>query len=192
MNACGLATVSLGDMPTAVAVQGGKALSLSHIGLNGDLAALLDRWDETRAVLDQVDAATWSNALALGESAALAPCIPRQVFCTGANYRKHVIGLIAGRSCDADRRARSDDAGAAARACRKGDGRRGRERRALLLPQIAIVRDRTERYRHTAAQQRRKAGLGTGVGRRHRQALPSYQRTRRWRDIAGFAKLSTT
>ncbi len=92
----GLATMSLDGVAQPVLVRAGKALPLARIGLPGDLLALLDRWDETLAAIVNVDEAAWQQAVPLDESAILAPYMPRQVFCTGANYRKHVIGLIMG------------------------------------------------------------------------------------------------
>lgn len=96
MDGTGLATLSLDGMAQAVAVRGGHALPLASVGLNGDLLALLDRWAETREVLERLPESAWTNAVVFDEAAALAPYRPRQVFCTGANYRKHVVGLIMG------------------------------------------------------------------------------------------------
>jgi len=96
MTGYALATLSLDGTAQAVAVRDGRALPLAPLGLANDLLALIDRWDETRAVIGRIDEAAWQAAPPLDEAAVLAPYRPRQVFCTGANYRKHVIGLIMG------------------------------------------------------------------------------------------------
>jgi len=96
MDAVGLATLSQDGRTQAVVVRGGRAIALASLGLEGDLLTLIDRWDETLAVVNNIDQARWDAAARFDEAAALAPYIPRQVFCTGANYRKHVIGLIMG------------------------------------------------------------------------------------------------
>ena len=64
---------------------------------SGSVLALLEGWDTSRAALDRL-------AVAIGgpderwhalESLRVHPAVdlPRQVFCTGANYRKHVVDL---------------------------------------------------------------------------------------------------
>lgn len=96
MKAEGLATLTLDGTAQAVLIRDGKALPLARIGLGGDLLALIGRWDETMAAIDRLDDAAWAQAQHYDPSAVAVPYIPRQVFCTGANYRKHVIGLIMG------------------------------------------------------------------------------------------------
>lgn len=96
MDAVGLATLSRNGRAEAVAVQGGNAIAIASLGLEGDLLSLIDRWDETLTAVNGIDQETWQKAAAFDEAALLAPYVPRQVFCTGANYRKHVIGLIMG------------------------------------------------------------------------------------------------
>jgi 2,4-diketo-3-deoxy-L-fuconate hydrolase len=96
MSTYGLATINLNGRPQAVAVRDGKALPLEALGLQGDLLALLGDWDATLAAVSALDESQWANAAAFDEGSFEAPYIPRQVFCTGANYRKHVIGLITG------------------------------------------------------------------------------------------------
>lgn len=96
METVGLATLLLDGRPQAVWVRSGKAIPLASLGLAGDLLGRIDRWDETLAAVNGIDAGAWATASTFDEAAALAPYVPRQVFCTGANYRKHVIGLIMG------------------------------------------------------------------------------------------------
>jgi 2-keto-4-pentenoate hydratase/2-oxohepta-3-ene-1,7-dioic acid hydratase in catechol pathway len=88
--AFGLATLSGGD---AALVVDGKTIRLADHGEPRDLLALLDDWD---AALPRLEAI--AKEAAPGDEAAdfATPYIPRQIFCTGANYRKHVIGLIMG------------------------------------------------------------------------------------------------
>ena len=63
---------------------------------NKNVLALLDRWDEVLPLLDRVAEAPSSSArwFSLADLQTHAPVdLPRQVFCTGANYRKHVVDL---------------------------------------------------------------------------------------------------
>jgi len=60
-----------------------------------DVLALLDDWEAALPRLEAI-AEKGEGARPLDEAALAAPYIPRQIFCTGANYRKHVIGLIMG------------------------------------------------------------------------------------------------
>lgn len=91
-----LARTTLDGTPQTVLVRGDRALPASAAGLSGDVLALLDDWDAVLAAIAALPAEAWVDAPAFDEHAALVPYIPRQVFCTGANYRKHVIGLMMG------------------------------------------------------------------------------------------------
>lgn len=79
----------------AALVVGDTLIPLAANGETRDVLALLDDWDASLPKLEQI-AAQGQGAVPLDESALAAPYIPRQIFCTGANYRKHVIGLIMG------------------------------------------------------------------------------------------------
>lgn len=96
MSTYGLATIMLDGRSQAVAVRDGKSLPLASIGLEGDLLALMGDWDRTLAAVSSLDESQWAGAVTFDQDGYQAPYIPRQVFCTGANYRKHVIGLITG------------------------------------------------------------------------------------------------
>ena len=96
MMDCALATLPIDGVAQAVLVRDGKALPAARLGLKTDLLALLDDWDATRRAITGVGEGQWAEAVAFDEAAVHVPYIPRQVFCTGANYRKHVIGLIMG------------------------------------------------------------------------------------------------
>ena len=88
--AFGLATLRDGS---AVLVVDGKAIRLVDHGEPRDALALLDDWDAALPRLEEI-----AQAGATGDDTTefAAPYIPRQIFCTGANYRRHVIGLIMG------------------------------------------------------------------------------------------------
>ena len=64
----------------------------------GSVLALLERWDANfEALQEAVSAATVAvgSAIPLAALAILPPVhLPRQIFCSGANYKKHVIDLI--------------------------------------------------------------------------------------------------
>lgn len=67
-------------------------------GLSGvpSTLALFDDWRHAeRALCDAMAAAMPANAIPLDEVRLEAPVAPRQIFCTGANYRKHVAELAA-------------------------------------------------------------------------------------------------
>ena len=88
----GLAKLRAGG---AALVVGDTLVPLAANGETRDVLALLDDWAASLPKLEQI-AAKAEGAIKLDESALDAPYIPRQIFCTGANYRKHVIGLIMG------------------------------------------------------------------------------------------------
>jgi len=97
----GLATLRAGG---AALIVDGKAIKLADHGETRDALALLDDWDAAFPKLADI-AASATPAVAAPDLAA--PYMPRQIFCTGANYRKHVIGLIMG---DPSMRGADDDA----------------------------------------------------------------------------------
>ncbi len=79
----------------AVLVVGDRIVPIP--GETRGLLALLDDWEATLPRLEAIAAAGEGAHDAAGAAFA-APYVPRQIFCTGANYRKHVIGLIMGDS----------------------------------------------------------------------------------------------
>lgn len=94
----GLATISSGGAEQAVLVSGERFVPLAHWGEGRDLPALLRDWPNVSAQLG-----AWAadqGAFAAGGDFAAAdvrmPYRPGQVFCIGANYKKHVVGLIMG------------------------------------------------------------------------------------------------
>ena len=96
--AYGLATIMLDGAPQAVLVHADRYVALSHWGERRQLPELLADWPKIIGKLEQ-----WSgDETAFGEGGSfsdvevLAPYRPSQVFCTGANYKKHVVGLIMG------------------------------------------------------------------------------------------------
>jgi len=75
-----------------------RAIPLASAGESRSLPELLEDWEAAYPALEAItsDEERWRNAPLLATMELAAPYIPRQVFCTGANYRKHVIGLIMG------------------------------------------------------------------------------------------------
>ena len=94
----GLATVRLEGAPTAVLVRDGRFVPLSRWGEDRALPEILRHWDAAaaRAAEWAADDQAFSGAPDFSDAAVLAPYRPGQVFCTGANYKKHVVGLIMG------------------------------------------------------------------------------------------------
>jgi 2-keto-4-pentenoate hydratase/2-oxohepta-3-ene-1,7-dioic acid hydratase in catechol pathway len=83
---------------TAVLVRDDRYVPLRHWGDGRALPELLRGWDEVAPRLEQWarDDAAWAGAADFTQAQVLAPYRPNQVFCTGANYKKHVVGLIMG------------------------------------------------------------------------------------------------
>lgn len=96
MSNLGLATLSLDGKAQPALVRGDRALPLFRAGIEGDMLALLERWEETAQAIARLGDIAWPDSVAFDPRKALAPYIPHQIFCTGANYRKHVIGLMMG------------------------------------------------------------------------------------------------
>lgn len=94
----GLATVAIGGEGQSVLVRDERYVPLSHWGESRDLPHLLGDWQTVAPKLEQwsADEAAFASAGDFGEAEVQAPYRPRQVFCTGANYKKHVVGLIMG------------------------------------------------------------------------------------------------
>jgi len=93
-----LAAARSGSRSAALMVMHGTAIPLESAGEKRTVLELLDGWAGAYAGLQAIaaDAALWRDAAPLDGLDLAAPYVPRQVFCTGANYRKHVIGLIMG------------------------------------------------------------------------------------------------
>jgi 2,4-diketo-3-deoxy-L-fuconate hydrolase len=94
----GLATVAVDDAPHAVLVRGDRFVPLRRWGEERDLPALLGDWDAVRGNLERWsdDETAFASATDFSRADVKAPYRPGQVFCTGANYKKHVVGLIMG------------------------------------------------------------------------------------------------
>jgi 2,4-diketo-3-deoxy-L-fuconate hydrolase len=104
-----LATFSTESQPAQVGiVRGGHILPLATLApspegnvagsLSGrSMLSLVEQWDEVLAVLDRAlgaNSAVWREAMPIGHVRFHAPIeMPRQIFCTGANYRTHVVHL---------------------------------------------------------------------------------------------------
>ncbi len=94
----GLATVSLDGATRTVLVRGERFVPLRHWGEDRPIAELLRDWDAVVGRLGEwaADEAAFASADDLASAQAEMPYRPGQVFCTGANYKKHVVGLIMG------------------------------------------------------------------------------------------------
>ncbi|WP_404478054.1 fumarylacetoacetate hydrolase family protein [Novosphingobium sp. BL-52-GroH] len=107
MTSFGLATAAFdGAAPVAAIVIGNRIAPLAG---GASLLAILDDWDAALPAIEAAasDPALLEKAVPLSSVRLEAPYRPRQVFCTGANYKKHVIGLIMG---DPSMRGPDDDA----------------------------------------------------------------------------------
>jgi 2,4-diketo-3-deoxy-L-fuconate hydrolase len=94
----GLATVAIEGRPQSVLVHGERYVPLSRWGEERALPDLLADWDAVSVALERwaADPAAFDSAADFSQADVLVPYRPRQVFCTGANYKKHVVGLIMG------------------------------------------------------------------------------------------------
>jgi len=94
----GLATVAMGGEPQAALVREDRYVPLSHWGERRGLPALLKDWPAVSASLAgwAADDTAFATAADFAEADVIAPYRPGQVFCTGANYKRHVVGLIMG------------------------------------------------------------------------------------------------
>ena len=94
----GLATVLLDGGPSTVLVRGDRFVPLAHWGEQRALPELLADWESVVQRFEQwaADETAFAGSTDMAEAKVLAPYRPSQVFCTGANYKKHVVGLIIG------------------------------------------------------------------------------------------------
>jgi 2-keto-4-pentenoate hydratase/2-oxohepta-3-ene-1,7-dioic acid hydratase in catechol pathway len=94
----GLATLAIEGRPQAVLVRGERYVPLSRWGEDRALTDLLADWDTVSAAIERwtADPASFDSADDFSQADVRAPYRPGQVFCTGANYKKHVVGLIMG------------------------------------------------------------------------------------------------
>jgi 2,4-didehydro-3-deoxy-L-rhamnonate hydrolase len=96
MKNFGLAMLSEGDgAPFVALVTDARALALSTLGLaEGNLLDVLHRWHEILPELARAAGGTLAGARPVADYVLHAPYRPGQIFCTGANYKKHVLGLM--------------------------------------------------------------------------------------------------
>jgi 2-keto-4-pentenoate hydratase/2-oxohepta-3-ene-1,7-dioic acid hydratase in catechol pathway len=97
----GLATaLSDAGAPVPGLVIGDRFVPLAACGEDRTLPELLDDWAAALPRLEAIaaDPAALAAAQPLDPRRLAAPYRPRQIFCTGANYKKHVVGLIMGDS----------------------------------------------------------------------------------------------
>jgi len=107
MTAYALTTFSVGNQPAvpglvignrvaAIADLCGTSAEYAELRDHATLLAILDAWDLCLPLLDRLaerayDGAVWRGLEAVRIHAPIPQ--PRQIFCTGANYRKHVVDL---------------------------------------------------------------------------------------------------
>ena len=109
----GLATLVIDGRPQAALVRDERYVPLSRWGEQRDLPALLADWSDVVGTLEDWarDEQAFASAGDLSQAEIRMPYRPGQVFCTGANYKKHVVGLIMGDPSmrTAEHEALSDD-----------------------------------------------------------------------------------
>ena len=90
----GLATVA----GAGALVRGDRYVPLAHWGETRGVLALLEDWEAVAPQLARWadDEAAFATAADFAAASVEMPYRPGQVFCTGANYKKHVVGLIMG------------------------------------------------------------------------------------------------
>ena len=94
----GLSTIAADGREQAVLVRDDRFVPLAHWGENRSLLQLLGDWDAVLASLESwsQDESAFAQAGDFSAADVRLPYRPGQVFCTGANYKKHVVGLIMG------------------------------------------------------------------------------------------------
>jgi len=94
----GLSTLDLDGRQQAALVRDERFVPLSHWGEQRSVLQLLEDWDAFLPSLETwaADESAFAAAADLGDAKVCLPYRPGQVFCTGANYKKHVIGLVMG------------------------------------------------------------------------------------------------
>jgi 2-keto-4-pentenoate hydratase/2-oxohepta-3-ene-1,7-dioic acid hydratase in catechol pathway len=107
-----LATLSAPDGPSfpALVTADGRAVDLraalgdEHLSM----LSLLERWETVRPRLHELATATGTGRTPLADLRVHAPLTPRQVFQSGANYRRHVIDLHVAHRAPGDERPESE------------------------------------------------------------------------------------
>ena len=96
--AYGLSTILADGHDQAVLVRDDRYVPLAHWGEQRSLLQLLADWDSVLGALDgwSRDDSAFADAADFASAEVRLPYRPGQVFCTGANYKKHVVGLIMG------------------------------------------------------------------------------------------------
>lgn len=94
----GLATVAMDGVAATVLVKGGTYVPLTQWGETRSLIELLTHWEHVAPLMAgwAADEAAFAGGADFDSADIRLPYRPGQVFCTGANYKKHVVGLIMG------------------------------------------------------------------------------------------------
>ena len=90
-----LGTFSAGNGAFPGLVVGEQVIDLrARFGPQTTLPALVDDWDRSLEALSDVARGAVDDAHAVGDLRPLAPVMPRQILCAGANYHKHVREIV--------------------------------------------------------------------------------------------------
>lgn len=104
--AVGIGRFQAGDeAPFAALVVDGQAHALALVA-DADTVALFDDWQQIwpqlRRQIADIRAGRGGTGTPVGELRTLAPIRPRQIMCAGANYRRHVIDIMADHDAGSD------------------------------------------------------------------------------------------
>jgi 2,4-diketo-3-deoxy-L-fuconate hydrolase len=180
--AFGLATLRSGGSALVIDDQ---LIRLAEHGEPRDMLALLDDWDAVFPRLAAI-ASDAAGRTSFDHSALAAPYVPRQIFCTGANYKKHVVGLIMGD--ESMRTAEHDQQSEEERRARAEAMMDERARSALpycfvKLPSCVIGPNDTVILPRNVAKPDWELELGVVIGKRARHVSPENA----MEYVAGFA-----
>lgn len=94
----GLATVAMDGVAATVLVKDGTYVPLTQWGETRSLIELLTHWEHVAPLLAEwaADEPAFAGGADFDSADIELPYRPGQIFCTGANYKKHVVGLIMG------------------------------------------------------------------------------------------------
>lgn len=183
----GLATIRFDTAPETALVVDGRAVPLARIGERRALPALLDAWDAVLPVIGHAaaDADLFAGAPALDDLAVHAPYRPNQIFCTGANYKKHVVGLILGDPSmrTAEQEAQSPDERRARIEALMDERANGLPFSFLKLPSCVVGPTDDVILPRNVEKPDWELELGVVIGRRARHVPPE----RAMEHVAGFA-----
>jgi 2,4-didehydro-3-deoxy-L-rhamnonate hydrolase len=90
-----LGTFSAGNGAFPGLVVGDQVIDLrARFGRQTTMPALVDDWDRSLQALSDLARGVVDHAHAVGDLRPLAPVMPRQILCAGANYQRHVREIV--------------------------------------------------------------------------------------------------